>query len=208
MRQNLWKPPFKAMEQPSVQETRPDIRARAMKERDALTDSARHQWSEEIIERLQCYFAEKAVHSIHCYISFRTEVETHTFLKRVLSEGMRVTVPIVERIHNNKVLVHTEIKGLSNLADGSFGLREPVERIPASLDALDAVIVPLVAFDRHGTRLGYGMGFYDVFLRELPRSVERIGLAFSIQEMNRIPLFPHDEPLDTIVTEQEIIHVR
>jgi 5-formyltetrahydrofolate cyclo-ligase len=106
------------------------------------------------------------------------------------------------------VLVHTEIKELSNLADGSFGLQEPVERIPASLNILDAVIVPLVAFDRHGARLGYGMGFYDAFLHELPRSVERIGLAFSIQEMNHIPVFPHDEPLDTIVTEQEIIHVR
>jgi 5-formyltetrahydrofolate cyclo-ligase len=196
------------MEQPSVQENRPDIRARAIKQRNALADSVRHQWSEEIIERLRRYLAEKGVHSIHCYISFRTEVETHEFIESALREGMRVTVPIVERIHNEKVLVHTEISGLSNLADGSFGLREPVERIPASLDALDVVTVPLVAFDRHGARLGYGMGFYDAFLRELPQSVERIGLAFSIQEMNYIPLLPHDEPLDTIVTEQEIIHVR
>lgn len=120
-------------------------------------------------------------------------------------------VPVVE--HNGKAehvqtdrLVHTEIRAITGLTKGRFGLEEPIEREPSSLDALDAVIVPIAAFDRRGTRLGYGKGFYDVFLRELPRSVERIGLAFSAQQVDHIPALPHDEPLDRIVTEHEIIH--
>jgi 5-formyltetrahydrofolate cyclo-ligase len=196
------------MDEPSIHEIRSEIRKRAMKERDALAPGLRHQESQKIIERLHGYLAGKTVRSIHCYISFRSEVETQAFIKLELREGMRVTVPIVEHTGDRKSLVHTEISGLSNLAIGSFGLQEPVERNPASLDTLDAVMVPLVAFDRHGTRLGYGMGFYDAFLRELPRSVERIGLAFRMQEMNRIPILSHDEPLDTVITEQEIIRIQ
>jgi 5-formyltetrahydrofolate cyclo-ligase len=179
-----------------------------MKERDALSRKLRHVWSRNILDRLIGYLHEKPCRSIHCYISFRTEVETHEFIELALQERMRVTVPIVERMDDKEILVHSEIGDLAGLVNGRFGIQEPLERNPASLDALHAVIVPLVAFDRQGTRLGYGKGFYDSFLHTIPRTVERIGLAFSTQEMNHIPSLPHDEPLDTIVTELEIIHVR
>jgi 5-formyltetrahydrofolate cyclo-ligase len=178
-----------------------------MKERDALSPDERHRLSTEIVNRLRGYLFEKKYQSIHCYISFRSEVETREFIEHALQERMRITVPIVEQIDGKKVLAHTEVSKVSGLADGHFGLQESVERTPASLLSLDAVIVPLVAFDRRGTRLGYGMGFYDTFLHELPRTIERIGFAFSLQEINHIPSLPHDEPLDTIITEKEIIHV-
>ncbi len=200
--------PLEETEQRGIHEVRREIRERSMKERDALSPELRHSSSRNIIERLIRYLQEKHCRSIHCYISFRSEVETHDFIERALQDGMRVTVPVVERIDNGEVLTHSEIKDLASLVSGRFGIKEPLERNRASLDVLQAVIVPLVAFDRQGTRLGYGKGFYDTFLRELPRTVERIGLAFSTQEMNRIPAFPHDEALDTIVTELEIIHVR
>ncbi len=199
--------PSEQTEQDGTQELRRAIRARAMQERDGLAPDLRHHISGEIIERLQKYLSEKAMRSVHCYISFRSEVETRAFLEHALHNGMRVTVPIVDRKDGKNVLIHTEISALSELVEGSFGLKEPIERNPASLSTMDAVIVPLVAFDRRGTRLGYGMGFYDTFLQELPRSIERIGLAFHLQEANSIPSLAHDEPLDTIVTEQEIIHV-
>ncbi len=200
------------MEQEVVLKIRQDIRTHAIAGRDALDSGLRHKWSSEIIERLRDYLFEKlaaANRSIHCYISFRSEVETRAFIERALQEGTRVTVPVIERSETSNVLGHTEIMELKDLVKGRFGLEAPVVRNPATpaamLHTLDAVIVPLVAFDRCGTRLGYGMGFYDRFLRELPRSVERIGLAFSMQEVDDIPILPHDEPLDTIVTEQAII---
>ena len=102
-------------------------------------------------------------------------------------------------------LAHTEIKGLTALRRGAFGLDEPVERTPSTLESLDAVIIPIAAFDRRGTRLGYGKGFYDRFLHDLPRSIPRIGLAFAVQEVASIPDLPHDEPLDYVITEREII---
>ncbi len=201
------------MEQPDLLKTRQEIRAHLIHERAALAPDVRKQRSAEIVGRLQSYLFQKrgaseASHrSIHCYISFRSEVETHKFIEQALHDGMRVTVPIVERVDTMRILLHTEISELSGLVGGAFGLQEPIERTPASLDLLDAVIIPLVAFDRNGTRLGYGKGFYDTFLHQLPRSVERIGLAFRMQEADFIPALPHDEPLDTVVTEHEIIHV-
>lgn len=193
------------------QEVRSALRQNALAKRDGLSPETRHQSSLQIIERLKQYLTGKQCSVLHCYISFRSEVETREFIEGAIRQGTRVIVPVVEesgeveQVQNDR-LAHTEIRGITRLAKSRFGLEEPVEREPASLDALDAVIVPIVAFDRHGTRLGFGKGFYDVFLRELPRSVERIGLAFSAQEVDHIPALPHDEPLDTIITEREIIH--
>ncbi len=194
------------MEQESIQDVRQDLRSRMMKARDALTPAFRSRSNQAITQQLRGYLSEKDCHSIHCYISFRSEVDTRSFIELELQDGIRVTVPIVERIGELPLLAHTEIRSLADLVPGPFGVEEPAERIPAALENVDVVIIPLVAFDRHGARLGYGRGFYDRFLRTLPRTVERIGLAFSIQEAEHIPTLTHDEPLDTIITEQEIIH--
>lgn len=209
---NPLKPRVEAMAQDIVLEERRNLRRNALLARDTLDPALRHAWSIEIAERLYAYLPDqkaewKMSSSIHCYISVRSEVETREFIERELRDGVRVIVPIVEQAGTSKVLAHTEIKGLTDLAKGHFGLDEPLERNVASLVSLDAVIVPLVAFDRRGTRLGYGMGFYDRFLHELPREVKRIGLAFSMQEVSFIPSLAHDEPLDAIVTERAIISI-
>ena len=197
-----------------IQTIRRELRQSALSKRNALSPEVRHLSSLEIIERLKQYIEGKSAVAdgvLHCYISFRSEVETREFIEGAIRYGMRVIVPIVEAsdpADQTRIgrLVHTEISGITGLTKGRFGLEEPTEREPSSLELVDTVIVPIVAFDRRGTRLGYGKGFYDVFLRELPRSVERIGLAFSTQEVDHIPALPHDEPLDTIITEREIIH--
>ncbi len=200
-----------------IHEIRLELRARGLAARESLTPEMRHNFSEEIARRLKDYLAEKSAAAdrvLHCYISFRSEVETREFIEDAIREGTRVIVPVVEN-HGEVIedaptgerLVHTEIRGITGLIKGRFGLEEPQERTPSSIETLDAVIVPLVAFDRYGTRLGYGKGFYDVFLHKLSRSgPERIGLAFSTQEAEYIPALAHDEPLDTIITEREIIH--
>ncbi|MBC7133969.1 MAG: 5-formyltetrahydrofolate cyclo-ligase [Roseovarius sp.] len=93
------------------------------------------------------------------------------------------------------------------LRDGPFGTRAPVE---ADFLVPGIVIVPLLAFDRKGGRLGYGGGFYDrtlAALRALPRPVLAIGFAYAAQEAADLPLGPTDQPLDMIVTETEAIEV-
>jgi 5-formyltetrahydrofolate cyclo-ligase family len=90
------------------------------------------------------------------------------------------------------------------LSDGPLGLREPPPDAPA-LDP-DLLFVPLAAFDRAGHRLGYGAGYYDATLAA--RAAKRplaIGLAFSTQEVERVPAEPHDHPLAFVITERETI---
>ena len=189
-----------------VFESRENLRRQKIAERDRITPDIRHESSTEIARKLNAYIQTKNFKFINCYISFRSEVETRDFIEAEIKMGIRVVVPVVEELDGKKLLIHTEISGLTNLKKGMFGLEEPVERKPSSLQSLDAVIVPLAAFDRRGNRLGYGKGFYDKFLRELPKSIERIGIAFSTQEFEHIPSLPHDEPLDLIVTEREVIN--
>ena len=98
------------------------------------------------------------------------------------------------------------------LADGldqaAYGIEEPRKKEPADFTELGAVILPLAAFDRSGTRLGYGKGFYDRFLATLPQAVLRVGVAFATQEVPSIPRHDHDEALDLVITERELIDCR
>jgi len=190
-----------------VFEVRESLRQEKIAERGRIPPELRHELSIEIVRKLKEHIHRKNFKFIHCYISFRSEVETRDLIEDEIKSGIRVVVPVVEQLDGKSLLIHTEISGLDNLKKGTFGLDEPVERRLSSLESLDAVILPLAAFDRRGTRLGYGKGFYDKFLHELPKSVERIGLAFSIQELENIPQLPHDESLDTIITEREVIKI-
>ena len=86
-----------------------------------------------------------------------------------------------------------------------MGLREPSVRLPEGVP--DLTFVPLAAFDRRGYRIGYGGGHYDATLAALRMSHPgpAIGIAFSVQEIERVPEEDHDQPLDLILTESELI---
>src|ERR1039458_8824145 len=95
--------------QQDILEIRTNIRARELKERDALAPELRHERSSMITQRLRSYLLEKYCHSIHCYISFRSEVQTREFIENAIREGTHITVPTVERTGDINALAHTEI---------------------------------------------------------------------------------------------------
>ncbi len=90
------------------------------------------------------------------------------------------------------------------LKQGVYGIMEPdpEKAEEADVSLLEAVVVPGVAFDRHGGRMGYGGGFYDRFLAGLDRLPFLVGVGFSMQVVEHVPLEPHDIRLDGIVTEK------
>lgn len=93
------------------------------------------------------------------------------------------------------------------LQKGSYGINAPLDSAPEAIP--DTLLVPLVAFDRQGGRLGYGKGYYDrtiATLRQHNKSLHVIGVAYSTQCVERIPMQPHDERLPLIVTEKESIY--
>ncbi len=118
---------------------------------------------------------------------------------------MRIALPRVE--DETALSFHEWLPGAA-LERSKFGVREPDASAPALRPAV--VLVPLLAFDRSGARLGYGAGYYDRSLRQL-RSAEpvvAIGIAFDEQEFPEIPTEPQDEPLDMILTPSRVIACR
>lgn len=102
------------------------------------------------------------------------------------------------------------LESMADLVPGAFGILEPTEELRnnanrnGSISDIDAVIVPGVAFDQQGGRLGYGKGFYDRLLQNARPTTPLIGLAFDSQIVPSIPMEPHDIPMDFVVTESQI----
>src|SRR5690606_25232452 len=95
-------------------------------------------------------------------------------------------------------------QSLEELSPGTFGVMEPPEKEEIVLKDIDVVVVPGVAFDRNGYRIGYGAGYYDNFLPKLKSDAKNIAVAFEMQLRDLIPVESHDVKMDMIITEQGI----
>lgn len=124
-------------------------------------------------------------------------------IRYLLEKGVRVVVPIIER--ETRTLRLSCLEDPGDLVISTFSVPEPIgNEIPVCGEDLEVIIVPLLAFDRAGHRLGYGAGYYDRFLSSYPRA-KKIGAAFSCQEIGSVPADNNDVAMDLIVTEREII---
>ncbi len=143
---------------------------------------------------------------IACYVSKDTEVDTRVLIRHALDHGKRVLIPVVRK--GDVELFFSEIKDLGReLTPGTFGILEPKPEFvrEVSLDQVDNMFVPGIAWDRNGYRLGWGRGYFDRVLKNLPQTVRSIGLAFNLQLINQIPRDQFDLPVDMVVTESRVI---
>ena len=143
---------------------------------------------------------------IHLYLSIPAsgEVSTLAIVDRLTAMKMPISVPVVR---NGELLSAIFWKG-ELVRPAQFGQPEPVELSLADESTLDVVLMPLLAFDERGFRIGYGKGFYDRFLQRLSQKRVtpcRIGLAFLQQKVDAVPADFCDEALDSIVHEEGII---
>lgn len=183
---------------------RQELRAR----RDALDPAERAAAVQAIEARLVGSPALETAHVVHCYVGIGSEVGTEALIRGLLMRGQRVICP---RVAGPGVLEHLEVTDIESLVVGPMGLREPdvdrAERV--DLDEIDVMLVPALAFDRSGIRLGYGGGYYDRAISELRdredgRAVT-VGLGFDQQVVDELPREAHDQPVDLIVTETRTI---
>ncbi len=131
------------------------------------------------------------------------EVDTLGIIVAALDDGKKICVPVVDP--HSLELTLAPLTDPGTLAPGHFGILEPAgaPRLSPDEPDWDLALVPGLAFGRDGSRLGFGRGYYD---RLLPaRRTFRIALAFGFQVLDRVPVLPHDTPVDLIVTENEII---
>ncbi|MDE2808071.1 MAG: 5-formyltetrahydrofolate cyclo-ligase, partial [Gemmatimonadota bacterium] len=141
---------------------------------------------------------------VHTYVSSKeNEVDTRTLICTCLAQGKRVAVPVV--MPGTKTLAHALIDGLDQLIVGPWGLAQPDPATATWLPAearIDLVVVPGLAFDRRGHRIGWGSGYYDRFLAQV--QTVKIGLCYDELVLDRIPGEPHDVPVDMVVAETAI----
>ena len=143
------------------------------------------------------------------------EFETGDFVRQVQADGKRLVLPRVDKISHTLAL--HEVADLKDLVAGVWGIREPHITAPlADLATINFILVPGLAFDRNGNRLGYGGGFYDRILQQAmaaPVRVSpsqepistRVSGAFAAQIIDAIPIGEHDQPVNLIITENEQI---
>ena len=131
------------------------------------------------------------------YISFDGEVNTEAMIKEAKRLGKIVAVPVCRE---GKIkIIPCLLQNKARLKRGPYCVREPAIKKPIRLEDLDLVIVPGVAFDKHGLRLGRGKGCYDSFLKKLPSDIVSIGLAFDFQILPALPATPRDVGVHRVI---------
>lgn len=181
------------------------LREEMRKRRAALTEADRELKSREILRRLVSLNEYKSANLVLSYVSLPYEVDTFALLDCAVRDGKKVAVP---RCVNGKPHINFYyISSLEDLSEGSFGILEPEpnpEKLCRSRTGL--CVLPGLSFDRRGTRLGYGKGYYDRFLQNFKGTM--VGICFSeVLSKSPIPRGRFDVPAEIIVTEKEIIRV-
>ncbi|MDA8443189.1 MAG: 5-formyltetrahydrofolate cyclo-ligase [Peptococcaceae bacterium] len=184
------------------------LRQAALTKRAALSADERAAKSQNISERIKELPAFQEAKTVMLYLDFRGEVETEALIEELLVQGKRVVVPVCNA---DKTITPKQICNISaDLQAGTWGIREPKPEVCPSVDPLeiDLVLVPGVAFDANGNRVGYGAGYYDRFVPQLRAAVPLVALAFEAQILPEIQPDPHDCPMHMVVTESRLIMVK
>ena len=184
--------------------TKAGLRAEARRRLRALDPAARAAAEAEIDRRVWTVPQVAAARTLLLFADLPEEVSTDAIAADALRRGIAVVYPRV--IPATKAMTLHLVRSLDHLRTGSYGIREPeVARCPeVAEESIDAALVPGLAWDRRGARLGRGAGYYDRLFAAPAWRGFRCGIFFAFQEMDAIPTDAWDLPLDAVVTEREV----
>ena len=179
-----------------------EVRRAILAARDAIDPAARAAGSQAIADRLLALPEVEAAGAVMTFWSFGTEVDTAPMIERLLARDVVVALP---RIRHPDLEPRTWRPG-EPVTETSFGAREPAGGRVLPPQELDVIVVPAVAFDRAGRRVGYGGGFYDRFLPATRPDALRVGVAFALQVVDEpLPQGHFDLRVDALVTQAETV---
>jgi len=162
--------------------------------------------SREICRRLLGLDEYSRARTVMSYVDFRAEVRTRDLLAAAWQDGKRVVVPYCAggRLHLFRLL------DMDELAPGTWEILEPRHELRSHVDRhvdvaqLDLIVVPGLAFDRNGGRIGYGKGYYDNLLRRVRPPAALVAVAFDCQVFEEIPMLAHDVFMHKVITEKAV----
>lgn len=177
------------------------LRQEMKKNRKTLSVALRKVKSGKIVTRLEKMEAFQKASTILVYVSAAEEVNTHALIKKYL-HSKRIVIPRV--LKNENSLALCQLKHWESLKEGHFGILEvPPEKAEyVKEESIELALVPGIAFDESGQRLGYGNGYYDRLLQKIKGL--KVGLAYECQRVKKIPHKSHDVAVEKLVTEQKI----
>jgi 5-formyltetrahydrofolate cyclo-ligase len=182
-----------------------ELRRDAIARRDALPAEARQAAAETIAARaFPLAIRPRAI--VSGFMPLKSEISPLPLMQKLATAGAQLALPAIAG--RGQPLVMREWSFDAPLDRGQWGIREP--KPEAAEVAPDIVLVPLLAFDRSGHRIGYGAGYYDMTIASLraQKSITAIGIAFAVQEVAEVPATERDARLDLVLTEREVMDFR
>lgn len=177
--------------------TKQDLRRfiRAQKKEHAAAQLA--AMSEEITNRVFASAWWQETSTLLLYYPLSDEVDVRQLIREAFEEGKRVLLPVVK---GDELELHL-YEGESSLRKGAFGIMEPQGTLfaPEYYDEIDLAIIPGVAFDKEGHRLGRGKGYYDRLLPKL-KTTKLVGVCWPFQLLDKVPAEPHDIPVEEVIS--------
>jgi 5-formyltetrahydrofolate cyclo-ligase len=192
-------------EDPTAEKAR--LRAEFRARRAAMDEAAWAGASAAIVGRLLALPEVAGARTAHVFwpMAARREVDTRLLIEALDAKGVRVALPVVASAPGEAPRLVQRRYAAGALAPGRFGVEEPQGTEGVAPEALDVAIVPALAADRAGARLGYGGGFYDAFLAGFAGPVVCPVFAFAF--VGALPREPHDRRVDVVVTEHEVARI-
>ncbi len=135
-------------------------------------------------------------HTLLLYSALPDEVQTQDLLDELVNQGKTVLLP---RVLNSSDMELRRYTGKQDLEPGAYGILEPIGELFTDYNKIDVAIIPGMAFDTQGQRLGRGRGYYDRFLAKLASPVYKIGVCFPWQIVDAIPVEDNDIPMDMVI---------
>ncbi|OWZ84765.1 5-formyltetrahydrofolate cyclo-ligase [Natranaerobius trueperi] len=185
------------------------IRKELINKRKKMPENLRTKYSHEITKKFFQNFVDKKVTSIMTYLPIKSEVDTYQLIEKAINNNINVYVPRTDP--KNKTMKPIKITNLkTDLQLGVYNIYEPKAELSETINSksIDKIIVPGVAFDLLGYRIGYGGGYYDKFIDNLASYSECIAVAYEFQIKDKLPRDSWDKPVDAIITEKEVRFIK
>jgi 5-formyltetrahydrofolate cyclo-ligase len=190
-----------------LKEKKSEIRRKTRANRQKLSEVARAKKSKAIMEFLFDFANFREARTVLFYMDTGSEVATEGMIRKTLEFEKVVALPWVDE--REERIVPLKIDDLDrDVRVGYRKIREPIaqqcKEIP--IGNIELAIIPGIAFDERGGRIGHGTGFYDRFIPDLDVTTRKVALAFECQIVPQIPMEPHDRYIDIIITEERVIY--
>ena len=183
------------------------LRYEYLKKRDKIEPFLRYTYSTMILSNIKKMKEYEDSKIVMFYLSYGSEVITDMMINEFLSDGKEVAVPVIQN-PGDGIMTAVKIDKLEDCIDKVYGIRQPEfnEDDVVAGNEIDLIFVPGIVFDTNGYRIGYGKGYYDRWLKGTDVS-KRVGIAFEVQLIEKIPNGKYDLPVGRLLTENRVIEI-